>query len=79
MPNGIDLGLTVFTQWRTQQGGGILGLQTTSSCLVSFYSLGGATLLLLPPSTNFLQLRFPLSQRVLNFLFCTVIHSTRNA
>ena len=22
MPNGIDLGLTVFTQWRTQQGGG---------------------------------------------------------
>jgi hypothetical protein len=24
MPNRIDLGLTVFTQWRAQQGGGIL-------------------------------------------------------
>ena len=22
MPNGIDLGPTVFTQWRAQQGGG---------------------------------------------------------
>ena len=26
MPNGIDLGPTVFTQWRAQQGGGILRL-----------------------------------------------------
>ena len=24
MPNGIALGPTVFTQWRAQQGGGIL-------------------------------------------------------
>ncbi len=23
MPNGIDLGATVITQWRTQQGGGL--------------------------------------------------------
>ena len=23
MPNGVDLGQTVFTQWRPQQGGGI--------------------------------------------------------
>ena len=26
MPNGIGLGLTVFTQWRAQEGGGILRL-----------------------------------------------------
>jgi len=26
MPNGIDLDRTVFTQWRAQQGGGILRL-----------------------------------------------------
>ena len=26
MPNGIDLDRTVFTQWRAQQGGGILQL-----------------------------------------------------
>ena len=24
MPNGIGLGLIVFTQWRAQEGGGIL-------------------------------------------------------
>ena len=24
MPNDIDLGLIVFTQWRAQEGGGIL-------------------------------------------------------
>ncbi len=26
MPNGIDLGPTVFTQWRTQQGEGFYRL-----------------------------------------------------
>ncbi len=28
MPNGVDLGPTVFTQWRTQQGGGFYRLGT---------------------------------------------------
>ena len=31
MPNGIDLGPTVFTQWRAQQGGGYFTASTVNT------------------------------------------------